>query len=241
MSRTASWITALQQAVKANKGAVGSNFCQMATIGIDGGPRVRTVVLRCLYSSNDRLLPFGSGICDGCSEVSADEQLSLIFVTDIRAEKVAEIKHQYHGEVVWYATKAREQFRFRGTFQIVSAARETSIAAVSGTPDIQLHWNHLRNTVWKSVSANTRAQMHWPHPGQPRSEHIPDSVWNSPPTSSSVEDDDLPPDTFALAVLHVSRVDHLHLRKNDRYIYSLEHTDMPSLNGSHWVCTRVNP
>lgn len=89
----------------ANAGKTRSPFTmlQAATIGLDGSPRVRTVVLR--------------RVCR--------EQRSVMFHTDVRSAKVAELRHDARIALVGCDLDAGIQIRLHGSARIVDAPHET--------------------------------------------------------------------------------------------------------------------
>jgi pyridoxamine 5'-phosphate oxidase len=84
------WLERLKIAVKKNRGDAHNRYLQLATIGVDGNPRVRMVVFR------------------GFSDADA----SLFIVTDARSTKIGELTLSSSVEASWYFTKTREQYRF---------------------------------------------------------------------------------------------------------------------------------
>ena len=110
-------------------------------------------------------------------------------VTDRRSAKVAEIESNPAGEIAWYFTHSREQFRIRGELRLVGAdPRDPS----------------PRTELWDNLSNKAREQFFWPHPGkQIRSD---DADTGAPAPTKS------PPEDFLLLALSVSEVDHLSLR-----------------------------
>jgi pyridoxine/pyridoxamine 5'-phosphate oxidase len=97
----------LRDAIKRNGHT--SRYVQLATIGLDGYPAVRTVVQR--------------GFVEGAEE--GDNFLLLKFVTDGRSRKVTELAANAKVEVCWYFT-SHEQFRLRGTMTVRLREREGS-------------------------------------------------------------------------------------------------------------------
>lgn len=78
------------------------NFLQMATSGLDGAPQVRTIVLR------------GSSAHAG----------TVSFVTDIRSQKIAEIRNDPRVSLLGYDNTAMVQIRMSGVAEIVTDANE---------------------------------------------------------------------------------------------------------------------
>ena len=101
-----------------------SRWLQLATVGLDGTPRVRTLVFRG-WQGSDRLELY----------------------TDARSEKFEELLQQPRVEVCWLLTKAKQQYRLRGTW----LPQEQTIHAER----------------WTTLSPRGRALWGWPAPGQP--------------------------------------------------------------------------
>ncbi len=158
------WTGSLRRAIRNNRRDAHNRYVQLATVSSDGSPSVRTVVFRNLLGQPDR----------------------IVMVTDARSEKVADIRHDARGEICWYFSRTREQFRLGGTLELVGPGDDES-----------------RLETWNTLSPSARAQFHWPSPAA------------SPVTSPrELNDDELlaPPDDFLLLVLDIHRTDHLQLR-----------------------------
>lgn len=74
------------------------NFLQLATLGVDGAPQVRTIVMR------------------GCSRGAG----TVSFVTDIRSPKIAEIGKEPRVSLVGYDMATMVQIRMTGRAEIVA-------------------------------------------------------------------------------------------------------------------------
>lgn len=74
------------------------NFLQLATIGLDGAPQVRTIVMR------------------GCSRAAG----TVSFVTDIRSPKIVEIGRDPRVSLIGYDMAAMVQMRMTGRAEIVA-------------------------------------------------------------------------------------------------------------------------
>ncbi len=96
----------------------------LATVDRDGSPRARTVVVR---------------------SFNADDN-SLWMTTDSRTGKMQELEVRPLAEVVFWMPHERQQFRLRGTMEIV---RDGS----------------AREELWKGLNESTRAMFFWPTPG----------------------------------------------------------------------------
>ncbi len=184
------WSGALKRAIRRNRRDAHNRYLQLATTRADGTPAVRTLVFR-----------------EFC-ELS----LELRMVTDRRSGKVGEIEASPRGEISWYLTHTREQFRLRGSLRLEGAE------AVS---------QHARRKLWNGLSAKAREQFFWPDPGRP--------VDRRSPAIEHTGDDD-PPETFLLLALAVESVDHLTLR-GDPQTRVISRRDE---RGS-WLSEAVNP
>jgi pyridoxamine 5'-phosphate oxidase len=165
----APWRSPLARALHRNRSKAYSRYPQLATVDADGRPANRTVVFRDFLPDTD----------------------SLLFITDVRSAKVSQIAHQPYGELCWYFTNTREQFRLSGHLSLITG-QDDDIAFVQ-----------TRRNVWTQLSANGRQQFAWPDPGQPL------TAAGFEPTDLSVAP---PPTIFAVLILAPERVDHLELR-----------------------------
>ena len=156
------WRHALQDALRRNRGDAHHRYFQLATIDEAGWPANRSVVFRGFSDDGQRLQ----------------------VATDARSDKVAQLAAAGRGEICWYFTRSREQFRIRGFIDVHDAAAPEAAA---------------RSGLWSSMSAAARAQFFWPAPGRPLGEGEP------------VAEEELPPPSFLLLELDPQRVDHLQL------------------------------
>ena len=90
------WLSHVTSAQRKQSPNDSSRWVQLATIGIDNTPRVRTVVFR------------------GWSE---DYEMEIY--TDKRSQKCNELALNDNVEICWFFSKSKCQFRFRGTSRIV--------------------------------------------------------------------------------------------------------------------------
>jgi hypothetical protein len=139
------WLERLQASVAASRATPGAHFVQLATAGLDGRPRVRTVVFRGL------LLEQGAGAAgatpaarrgDGC-----DGARAIKFITHVKSDKVAQARARPWCEVCWWFSASREQFRIAGRLEVVTEGP-------------------LRDEQWRAISDAAREQFFWPDPGQ---------------------------------------------------------------------------
>ena len=80
----------------------------------------------------------------------------LKIITDTRSEKITEIQNRSSGEICWYFTNTREQFRIAGNIIIINSNHQES--------ELQ----RVRESTWQDLSDNARIQFAWPHPGESR-------------------------------------------------------------------------
>nr|WP_265264241.1 pyridoxamine 5'-phosphate oxidase family protein [Spirulina subsalsa] len=89
----APWRSPLSHALHRNRSQPFSRYLQLATITPDGYPANRTVVFR-------GFTPQGN---------------ALKIITDSRSEKFQQLHHSPWGEICWYFSQTREQFRLFGS------------------------------------------------------------------------------------------------------------------------------
>jgi PPOX class probable FMN-dependent enzyme len=188
-TQTYCWRDALKTALKRNRREAHNRYLQLATLRGDGTPAVRTLVFR------------------GFDERSARVHM----VTDARSAKVDEIRHATPGELCWYFTHTREQFRLRGSLSLVG-------------PDAQA--SSLREDLWRALSDKAREQFYWRTPG---------AVLGGGEVPGE-EAGDGPPGSFLVLSLGVVAVDHLSLRGEPQLRW-LSRRGV----ADNWDSQRVNP
>ena len=195
MSMLAPWRSPLSSAIHRNRSKPFSRYFQLATVTPEGYPANRTVVFR--------------GFLD-------DEQNRLKIITDSRSAKIQDIEHQAVGEICWYFTKTREQFRITGSVYLVTTS----------DPDEDLL--QARLTTWQNISDSARSQFAWPDPAQPA---VDKSAFEIEPP-----DADLPLENFCLLLLTPEKIDHLQLKSDpqQRHLYSWQ-------SDRGWQTQAVNP
>ncbi|MEO1131353.1 MAG: Npun_F5749 family FMN-dependent PPOX-type flavoprotein [Cyanobacteria bacterium J06639_1] len=139
----------------------------------------------------------------------------LQFVTDIRSDKIAHLEARPRAAACWYFSKTREQFRITGAIAIVTA-------------DSRDPWQHARNSLWDSLSDNSKLLWYWPQPKGDRAES--EAFIRQVPSSATT-----PPESFGLLVLSPTEVDWLQLRGDpqNRFQYVL--------TSGGWQGRAVNP
>jgi PPOX class probable FMN-dependent enzyme len=188
------WSEALKRAVRRNRRDAHNRYLQLATLREDGTPAVRSLVFR-----------------EFC-----DLSLELRMVTDRRSAKVGEIEACPRGEISWYLTHTREQFRLRGHLRLEGADASSQ---------------HARRKLWNSLSEKAREQFYWPHPGQPLADAKPGGA-----VGREVSAEDAPPGNFLLLALAVEEVDHLTLRGDPQTRVISRRDDRGA-----WLSEAVNP
>jgi pyridoxamine 5'-phosphate oxidase len=191
----APWRSPLSSAIHRNRSKPHSRYFQLATVTPEGDPCNRTVVFRGFLN---------------------DEQNALKIITDLRSAKIEDIRHQAVGEICWYFTKTREQFRLSGNLRLITAQ------------DTNTDLQKARQATWHDLADSARSQFAWADPGQPAANKSAFDV--DPP------DPNLPLDTFCLLLLIPQKIDHLQLRSDpqQRRIYKLQ-------EDSSWSTQLVNP
>ena len=191
----APWRSLLASAIHRNRSKPYSRYFQLATVTPEGYPANRTVVFR--------------GFLD-------DQLNRLKVITDSRSSKVEDIKFLPQGEVCWYFTKTREQFRIAGSLYLVTDQEQDSSLQTA------------RQATWHNLSDAARSQFAWPDPAQ--------SVANKSAFNIEPPDRDKPLENFCLLLLTPTKIDHLQLRSDpqQRCLYYL-HADRT------WTTQSVNP
>lgn len=190
VTELAPWRSPLVRALHRNRSLIYARYLQLATVRLDGRPANRTVVFRGFRAEGDR----------------------LVFISDDRSQKQAELRAQPWVEICWYFPKSREQFRISGQVEVIDR-----LSADQST----------RTQVWQGLSNNARSQFAWPNPRADRADSdafLPQTI-----------DDSQPLDSFSVLLLEPIEIDHLELRgePQNRSIYWLEETS--------WKMRSVNP
>jgi PPOX class probable FMN-dependent enzyme len=188
------WLPSLILALHQNRHAPYSRFVQLATVRADGRPANRTVVFRSFLKDTAR----------------------LIFVTDVRSEKVGELARVPWSELCWYFPVTHEQFRISGPVELVR--HDTEDAALQDA----------RRQTWRELAESTRVSFNWPMPGEPR-----DGTVRFP---SIHPDHEAPVSHFCLLVLDPHQVDLLEINGNPQNRWIFRRTEE-----GRWEGSEVNP
>lgn len=193
----APWRSPLSRALHRNRSKPHSRYAQLATLAANGRPANRTVVFRGFYGDSN----------------------ALMFVTDTRSTKVTDLTHTPWGELCWYFTQTREQFRLTGAIRLVTA----------DTEDLTLRQARLDR--WEALSEASRQSFYWPDSGHSRS--ADPAAFAVDPDLANQPD---PPPSFGLGFLHPDAVDHLELRGTPQ-----NRTQYQRLADGTWTIQEVNP
>jgi pyridoxamine 5'-phosphate oxidase len=190
----APWRSSLARALHRNRSLPHSRYFQLATVHTDGRPANRTVVFRGFLGDTNLLK----------------------IITDVRSQKFNQILYQPWGEICWYFTDTREQFRLSGELTLIDANHPN--------PELQ----KARQLTWQEISDNARLQFSWPYPGESRA--LPEAF--SPPAPHATS----PLDNFCLLLLDPVKVDHLELRgePQNRWCYLRD-------DSQTWSTVAINP
>jgi PPOX class probable FMN-dependent enzyme len=132
------WASSLLNCIDGSASDPTSRYASLASVGRDGGPRVRHVVLRGCVGD----------LGAACNGLNRD---SIWFVTDRRSAKYFEFRENARFEIAWYFREAREQFRFGGSVLLIDDDD-----------------SKLRRLAFETLSAAARVQFFWPQPGAER-------------------------------------------------------------------------
>ena len=157
------WLFLINAAQRKESRRSSSRWVQLATIGIDNTPRVRTVVFRGWSKSYE-----------------------MEILTDKRSQKFNELDLNNNVEICWFFSKAKCQFRLRGS------------STIDKSNDTIRHWEQL--------TESSKSMWSWPYPGESFvSENKNDLDLN--------KNKDIP-DNFSLIKVKVNHVDQLTLNKS---------------------------
>jgi pyridoxamine 5'-phosphate oxidase len=142
------WRQRLARSLHINRSQVHAKYYQVASICPAGRPKNRTMVFRGFLANSQ----------------------SLLSVTDIRSEKVAQWqgKHKSHFEICWYFSGSREQYRLSGEVALLSHSLDLSYTqSVLGQQTKQ----SLLKQQWSDLSANARQAFYSSSPKAPFDEN----------------------------------------------------------------------
>ncbi|KMZ59628.1 Pyridoxal 5'-phosphate synthase [Zostera marina] len=199
MASPAPWKQLLLTALDSNSHLKHANFIQIATVGFNGKPSNRTVVFRGFSGNSDKF------------------QIN----TDLRTNKVEDIKHCPFAEVCWYFTETWEQFRINGKIDIIDGLNSSPLKL------------QQRETAWFESSLKSRSQYLGNAPGFP-------SIYDE----TSMKQTNLNPstgpvDAFCLLVFDPEKVDYLNLKSNNRVVFTVS---KPQSEGcKNWISKNINP
>jgi len=190
------WRQKLQSAIQNNSQQAHSRFFQLATVDTKQMPACRTVVFRGFMDSTH----------------------ALIAHTDVRSEKILQLRDNAHAQVCWYFSEIREQFRLTSKVTMITGADQQGA-------DIRLaHWQALSHKAQDSYAVA-----------------IPGSAIVIEQTPSATALNDSPPGlipsaNFALLLISPFTVDHLLLAPSpqQRTLYRVQ-------QDGHWNASNIVP
>jgi len=210
---------ALDQSIQRSRKVRGGNYVQLATVGTDGGPRVRTVVQR------------------GITGIGRHDSV-FKFITDQRSAKVSQIRKDARGELAWWFLKSSEQYRVAGVLTLhgndekdeaLAALRKQTWGNLRDSAREQFYWAEPGLPLNESAEQAPEASEGGAEAEAPRPSRIPaggrDEAGKVLPA----------PDAFLLMLLWADSADYLRLTDNHRVVFRREEK-----NGG-WVASRVNP
>lgn len=139
-------------------------------------------------------------------------------ITDARSEKVDHVRRSPACELVWWFSQSSEQYRVKGTLQLVGDEEEGELQAA-------------RQDQWTKMSDAAREQFWWDQPG------VAYSGDPSVPKGGKNSEGELlpPPPAFLMVLLWPSRVKYLRLTDNYSQVDALDEAS------GVWEPMRVNP
>ena len=185
------WLSTLRRVYAANRRVLGASqgFVQLATVDAKGRGRVRTLSFRGFLGDFVSLPDYSD---DVISKSEAFRYTSaLCFSTDLRSSKIPDLPCD--GEVAWYFTPTRDQFRIPG--RVCVHPHPFSVKAPGVDKDVL---ESARRLLWarasgSSLASFTRANPQFSHPDAPPGyawEHVfHDPEWLDAPIVVSAEED----------------------------------------------------
>ncbi|KAI9205426.1 uncharacterized protein BJ171DRAFT_502072 [Polychytrium aggregatum] len=224
------WRRQLEQSFAGNGGILNCSFAQLATIGTDGRPANRTVVIRGIHSVLVSAFP---------DSPATGSRVFFEVATDRRSNKCREILHNNFGELCMYFSGTWEQFRFAGRLYHIHN-QVPQHAGLAGISPEELEAERYR--VWKYViSENTRQSFVGPTPGTSTNNFEDQTLLSAQveAKSSQTSASDLGYENFSLLLFEPDRVDYLQLstRPHSRTIFK----SSPGLGVEQWSFENVNP
>ncbi|KAJ3152629.1 hypothetical protein HDU89_001322 [Geranomyces variabilis] len=217
--------THLLEAALARNPAPTSKWPTLATLS-STAPTLRMIAYRALVSSHTDLV--------SPNDAPPSILNALVFTTDARSAKTAQLTKNSAAELCWYFEETREQLRMEGRALLVfppGDSRQKELAK-------GVEWETLRKHHFHALSPKARAQFIFPPPGSPlqiaslpHTTQIPDDA-DAQLVSAALAN-------FALLVFEVVKVDRLDLKPqpNEREVW----TPDAGSDGRVWSVQRVNP
>ncbi|WP_354667792.1 pyridoxamine 5'-phosphate oxidase family protein [Alteromonas sp. C1M14] len=169
-------MTRLVKSLQLTRQSPESRYFQLATCNNQGAPSNRTLVFRAMDKRRGE----------------------LSVVSDLRTDKIADLRHNCKGAICWYFSDTREQYRFDVKSTIMS---------------LQDHGDTLR-AYWNNMSEPGKKQFLWGVPKTPRSGNDPLKVNHQPND---------PPPHFCVITFAVVSGDYLCLKGNPQHRELYQH------------------
>lgn len=123
---------------------ISNKWPRLATIGLDGFPKVRTMAFRGFTNEAAQHL-----------QLQQQQQQLLVFTLDARSTKVAEIQANPRGELCWYFDTTRDQIRMKCNLKLIMNENDDD------------HSLQLRHQFWQSLSDHMKQSFLGPSPKEP--------------------------------------------------------------------------
>ncbi|KAI8867182.1 hypothetical protein GQ42DRAFT_164971 [Ramicandelaber brevisporus] len=235
------WKERLLTALAANMRDRSDAMClQLATVRPNGFPANRTVVFRGF--AFDAVGPYQ--LAKETSELTANSRTDiLLFCTNTRSSKVAELYANPRGEACWWLSASAEQFRISGNLHLVYGrshphykfainALRTQCALIGVSEKIDMgedEWETERIRVFDMLTSDLQSTFDAPTPGAPLEEEKSKETRTGGGTStesrtqtgdgggSDVKSERRAQqlDSFALMVLVPERIDYVKLSQDE--------------------------
>lgn len=188
------WRQKLENAIKNNAATPHTRFFQLATVDRNAAPACRTLVFR--------------GFMDNAN--------TLIAHTDVRSEKIQQLKNDDRTAVCWYFCDTREQFRLTSKVTLITGQQQDAA---------DIRWAH-----WQALSQSAQASYSLATPGSALV--IEPAASEKPNCNAGLGSK--PSKNFALLLIVPSSVDHLLLAPSPQ-----QRSRYHKQQDGHWSVQRV--
>ncbi|WP_371192994.1 pyridoxamine 5'-phosphate oxidase family protein [Glaciecola sp. SC05] len=213
------WRQDLVRSLHIHRSKAEAKYIQVASVALDGKPKLRTMVFRGFHDASN----------------------SLLAVTDIRSEKVSEWQAHPFTELHWYFAKSREQYRISCELTLIfqTDGKIESFGSTTGDTSVQAKTYKQQ---WHALSDGARAGFFCPAPkseiySAPDEQLIQHSDYEAGDKSLAMNENQKAgiSQHFAVVVFNPISVDYLDLKTKP-------HTrTLQSLENNLWKLVPVNP